>query len=232
MPWVSGRAPPTAASHAGQLLGRHVGPTQQQQQEVGQVRADPDVPGPQPDAPRVRPNAVQDTAVTVTVAARAGTAATGRLKSSRTQPGDEPEGGDEQAVGDQGQGPATEQRRAVGRGGQQGRQGAELPLVGDRHDHPVHAGHGRGLHGVADHEEAVVGEPAVAAQGGEEQDLEQGGAEHRRDVDRRAQPVEQRPVGDAAAHEDHPHGGHVSARVARRRASSSKRRRARPPTPR
>jgi hypothetical protein len=91
-------------------------------------------------------------------------------RSSRGWPGDEPEGGDQQAV--------------------------------------------------AGHEEPVVGESAVAAQGGEEQDLEQGDAEHRRDVDRRAQPVEQRPVGDAAAHDDHPHGGHVGVRVARRQASS------------
>ena len=57
---------------------------------------------------------------------------------------------------------------------------------------------------------------------GEEEDLEHRAAEHRRDVDRPVDPVEERAVRQVAADEEDADRVHASERVARSRASRSK----------
>ena len=66
-------------------------------------------------------------------------------------------------------------------------------------------------------------EPRIAADIGEEQDLEDRAAEHRRHVHRPVDPIEERAVGEVAADEEDRGGVHRSESVARlRRARTSK----------
>ncbi len=108
-------------------------------------------------------------------------------------------GGDQEPVHDERDEPPPEQGGPVRGAGHQGGQGAEPPLVGDGHGHAVDARHGAHLDRVADGEVLRIHPGRVAAQGGEEQDLEGGRAEHGGDVDRGAGPVEQRGVAQPAA---------------------------------
>ncbi len=79
------------------------------------------------------------------------------------------------------------------------------------------------LHRVADHEQRVRLEVGGAAEVGEEEDLGRRAEQQRRDVDRRADPGEERAVADRPAdEEDAEPGSHVSESVARSRASRSK----------
>src|SRR5207237_4352526 len=136
---------------------------------------------------------------------------------------DEREGRDEDRVRHRRKRAAEEQREPAGRRAEQRGQRLEPALVPHHLRHPEEARHGGDLDPVADQEEAVGLERDAAAQVGEEDDLEERIAQQDRDVDPRAEPVEERAVArQAADEEDAEPVPHDSAKLARSRATRSK----------
>jgi hypothetical protein len=99
------------------------------------------------------------------------------------QPADEEaERRDDEAVGEHRDAAAEEDGEPVCGRGEQWAERAELAFVRDRHRHPVDARHPANLHRVADDEERVaLLHTRIAAEVAEEDDLEEGCSEHRRD---------------------------------------------------
>ena len=132
---------------------------------------------------------------------------------------------DEQSVQQHRHAPAEEDRGPVGRRSEQRPERPEPALVRDGHGHAVDGRHGTDLHRVADDVEVGRLRLRVLAELGEEDQLEERAAEHRRDVHRRPDPVEETAVRDQATdEEDREPLLHVRARVARARAAVSNQR--------
>ena len=121
-----------------------------------------------------------------------------------------------------GSGAAEEERHPVRRSREHRRERLRPALAVDREASRT-AQPARPTDRVADDEPRVRLEVGRAAEVGEEDDLGRRAEQQRRDVDRRADPREERAVADRAAdEEDAEPGPHVSERVARSRASRSK----------
>ena len=208
---------------AGQVVDVDVDAADEEHHEVHEVRSEEDVAGAQADRADQHPQADTGHGREHHDDSQRWHGGHGGREVEEQPAGGETERGDDQPVDDVRQRPAEEQRQPVRRRREERRERAELPLVRDPHHHPVDAGHRRDLDGVPDYEERVVVAAGIAAEVGEEEDLEERAAEHRRHVHDRADPVEERPIGDAPAdEEDAEGGGHVSDRVACIRARRSK----------
>ena len=141
--------------------------------------------------------------MTRTTTARAGHAPAAGRKSRKTTPTRNPNAEIDEPVDEHRNAAAEEDRGAVARRGEQRAERAVLALVRDRHRHPVDRRHRADLDRVADDEERVaLAGLGVAAEVGEEEDLEERRAEHRRDVERGADPVEERAKRDQPADEE------------------------------
>ena len=161
--------------------------------------------------------------MTTRTAARGGTAAQPGRKPRKSAPARKGECGDEQAVREHGHATAEEHGGAVCGRGEQRAESAEPPFVRDGHRHAVHGRHRARLRRVADDVEVGRLGVRVLPELREEDQLEERASEHRRDVHRRADPVEQPAVGDHAADEERAQPAvHVSESVARARAARSK----------
>ena len=130
------------------------------------------------------------------------------------------ERGYERAVQHHRQRPSEEERYARCRADQDRAERVLEALAADRLRHREQARDRGVLQGVSDQVELVRLQARGAPDIGEQQDLEERRDQHRRDVDPRRQPVEERPeAGDPADEEDAGRDDHVSEREPRARAS-------------
>ena len=123
-------------------------------------------------APAARPSPVQENAATAMTTVSSGRLASGQRDAQQQRPEGQGDQRADEAVDDDGQRAAEEQRDPPGRADQQQAEGLRVPLALDRVAHREQARDRRELDRVADQEERVVADAGVAADVGEEQDLE------------------------------------------------------------